>query len=259
MPKRFTATEKWDDPWFSDLSNDGKILFLFLCDFCDIAGFYEKNDRSTSFYTKIKQDMLPNIYAELSKSILIRDRWVWVKNFIKHQKNLPLNPKNNAHFSIILRLVDKANIFNDLFKECLGLDEKELRGFLAPDQPLPRGLGKGKGSINMDTDIIPISPIKTPNRDSEASDLLSTAPIFKDPTIKDLWAQWLAIRSAKGKTNPMSLIAVYQMVMDWQKPKLIYALNEAIRNEWATLVGENYDKQVKPKARSKGGEGWHAP
>lgn len=41
MPKRFTGPEKWDDPWFWELSPQAKLLWFFLCDHCDNAGIIE--------------------------------------------------------------------------------------------------------------------------------------------------------------------------------------------------------------------------
>lgn len=46
--KRFTATEKWDDPWFWELSPQAKLLWLFLCDHCDGAGIIQINLRFAS-------------------------------------------------------------------------------------------------------------------------------------------------------------------------------------------------------------------
>lgn len=46
--KRFTATEKWDDPWFWELSPAAKLLWQFLCDHCDHAGIIEVNFRFTT-------------------------------------------------------------------------------------------------------------------------------------------------------------------------------------------------------------------
>src|SRR5574343_90525 len=43
MAYRFTDTEKWSDNWFSELSQIQMLLFIYLCDNCDIAGFIEVN------------------------------------------------------------------------------------------------------------------------------------------------------------------------------------------------------------------------
>ena len=43
MAYRFTDTNKWHDAWFSSLKPLEKLLFNYLCDNCDIAGFIEIN------------------------------------------------------------------------------------------------------------------------------------------------------------------------------------------------------------------------
>ena len=43
MAYRFTNTDKWSDSWFYGLNNLEKLLFMYLCDNCDIAGFVEIN------------------------------------------------------------------------------------------------------------------------------------------------------------------------------------------------------------------------
>ena len=43
MAYRYTNTDKWGDAWYSNLKPSEKLLFNYLCDNCDIAGFIEMN------------------------------------------------------------------------------------------------------------------------------------------------------------------------------------------------------------------------
>ena len=99
MAVKFTDAKKWDDVWFSQLTMEQKVMFIFLCDMCDIAGFYEVNERLVSFRTGIK-DVKATVKA-LSKSVIYKENHIWIKKYIKHQRNLPLNVKNGAHKSIL--------------------------------------------------------------------------------------------------------------------------------------------------------------
>jgi hypothetical protein len=47
--KRFTETQKWDDPWFRRLSPEMKLLWQWLCDRCDNAGVIEPDIELASF------------------------------------------------------------------------------------------------------------------------------------------------------------------------------------------------------------------
>ena len=47
--KRFTEALKWRDPWFLDLSVDGKLAFWYIVENCDNAGVWEPNFRLANF------------------------------------------------------------------------------------------------------------------------------------------------------------------------------------------------------------------
>jgi len=55
MPKRFTETLKWDDPWFRALSPDAKLLWFWLVDKCDTAGIITPDFSLCEFQTGIKR------------------------------------------------------------------------------------------------------------------------------------------------------------------------------------------------------------
>lgn len=142
MAKRFSTIEKWDDLWFSELQPISKLLFLFLVDKCDNAGFVEINPRLHSFVIGIsKQEYLDSLQT-LDKVLVwsVSGEKIWLKNFIFYQNNLPLNIENNAHKQIINLL--KQNI--DLFD----FDFSNILPNLAPYQPLIRDLGNGNGKGN---------------------------------------------------------------------------------------------------------------
>ncbi len=47
--KRFTETGKWSKAWFQDLPAKQKLLWMYLCDNCDCAGFWSINWRQATF------------------------------------------------------------------------------------------------------------------------------------------------------------------------------------------------------------------
>lgn len=115
MAKRMSETDKWHDSWFVELSPKGKILFLFLCDMCDIAGFYERSDRMMKFYLGMDNDDLNIATEEIAKSVAFKGGVYFVKNFIEHQKNFPLNPDNNCHRAIITKLKSRSPEFREYY------------------------------------------------------------------------------------------------------------------------------------------------
>lgn len=156
MAVKFTNTKKWDDVWFSELTMEDKVMFVYLCDMCDIAGFLEINERLIKFHTGIED--VRGAVTSLSKSVIYRDGYIWIMKYIKHQKNLPLNPNNNAHKGIISSMSDRIQSFPEIFdvlpeQDSLTLKESLIiRGCVAPSEGLTSPTGKGIGNvINTDT------------------------------------------------------------------------------------------------------------
>lgn len=135
---RFTAPEKWNDEWFSNLKPLEKLVFLYLVDKCDNAGFFEINKRVDAFLIGLtEEEFLANLRALKKTYVASTDgRKIWLKNYLKYQKNLPLNPDNNAHRQIISFILSNKNIFNYDFD------------YLGANQGLISPIGKGNSKGN---------------------------------------------------------------------------------------------------------------
>ena len=139
MAYRFTDTNKWNDAWFLELKPLEKLLFNYLCDNCDVAGFIELTPRKWAFEIGETQANILGALEGLGRGLIYSksNDCIYVKNFLKHQKNLPLNEKNNAHVGI-LKCFDK-------YKNKFEIDN--IQDFINQDvKPLARGYGNGKGN-----------------------------------------------------------------------------------------------------------------
>jgi hypothetical protein len=105
MAYRFTNTEKWNDHWFSQLRQIEMLLFMYLCDNCDIAGFVEINIKLWSVVLNSSIETIEGALKGLQRGLIFSKNTdcIYIKNFLKHQKNIPLNEKNKAHIGIIRR------------------------------------------------------------------------------------------------------------------------------------------------------------
>ena len=84
MSKRFTATEKWDKPWFRKLAPRLKCLWQFLCDRCDQAGVIEIDWELASF--QVGEDVSADDLAAFDgKIVTLKDGKLWLKTFIEFQ------------------------------------------------------------------------------------------------------------------------------------------------------------------------------
>jgi hypothetical protein len=108
MAKRFTASEKWDDPWFRSLPNDYKCLWVFICDKCDTIGIWKVDFEMVGFCFK-NEAVNPNEALQFFNKGKERIRvlncgstWL-VMDFINFQYG-ELSQNNSFHRSIILKL-----------------------------------------------------------------------------------------------------------------------------------------------------------
>jgi hypothetical protein len=136
--RRFTETQKWDDPWFRGLPGAYKLVFLYIIDRCDNAGFWEIDMDSLKFHTKLEERHLEGALKGLARGIMEKDGWCWIRNFLKHQKNDRLNEANPAHKQIIGLIQGQAFRFKEVKNllpkgACKGLQS-------------PIGIGRGKGN-----------------------------------------------------------------------------------------------------------------
>jgi hypothetical protein len=145
MAYRYSDTLKWQDEWFVDLSSIEKLLFMYLCDNCDIAGFFELSYRKIAFDLNSKEAEIKGAIKGLEKAVFMSDdeKCLLVKNFIRHQKNIPINPDNKAHQGILKRI----SIYLPKFTN-VTLNYQE--GYLGKgaNKPLERGTANAIGIDN---------------------------------------------------------------------------------------------------------------
>lgn len=110
MPKRFTDTDKWDDPWFDDLNNQHKLLYLYILDNCDHAGIWKVNKRRAGFSIKGKIGWNEFLEKAGDRIIIINEEKWFIRKFIIFQYG-KLKNNNPAHISV-LKILDKHGLLN---------------------------------------------------------------------------------------------------------------------------------------------------
>ena len=160
MAVKFTNAKKWDDVWFSKLTMEEKVMFLYLCDMCDIAGFLEVNETLATLQTGIED--INTTIKSLYKSVVYNDGYIWIKKYIKHQKNLPINLRNGAHKAIIKSIEDQIDRFPEIFETLPVSDSATIKSELMGGggggaSPPPIGIGIGIGNSNTVTADTPQS------------------------------------------------------------------------------------------------------
>ena len=138
MSKRFTATDKWDDPWFYGLSDKEKLFWLFILDKCDHAGIYRPNMPLLRAYIP---GFEPDSHLKAFEGRIQKkspEKW-FIPKFIEFQYGT-LNPDNRAHLSVINAL-KKEGLYKPLISSLQGAKDKDK------DKDKDSSLGKSENPL----------------------------------------------------------------------------------------------------------------
>jgi hypothetical protein len=137
MAKRFTDTEKWKDEWWGSLSNDYRMIWLYLVDSCSIAGIWKKDFRGLNFNCNTK--ITEKEFLEVFETRLIdRGNYFFIPKFLRFQCPKGLNSNKPAILSIIKELEQNNLILT--VQQSLGNDFLIIK-----DKGKGTGQGKGEG------------------------------------------------------------------------------------------------------------------
>ena len=107
MAKRFTDTDKWKDEWYTDLSNDNKIIWQYLLDTCDNAGIYKRNIKLLNIMcnTNVSDKDILNVFKQRVTPIS-DEKWI-INKFCVFQYGADfLESKNKAVISVVNKLIE---------------------------------------------------------------------------------------------------------------------------------------------------------
>ena len=96
MSSVFSASKKWEENWHGKLSIEAKVLYDYLYDTADIAGFKAQIFQIWSAYTGLTESEIESALDELKKPVIIENGLVWLKDHLKFNRNLKVNVQNNA-------------------------------------------------------------------------------------------------------------------------------------------------------------------
>lgn len=159
MPNKNSVTEKWSDPWFRKLDVTEKLLFMYLCDVCDCAGFIEYDAEIVEFQVKAPTKALEGALKGLYPKVVRKGNWLWVVNHIKHQTGhpqKPLKPANKYHIGIWRRL--NAHLDMEEVKDFIDrMDERLRAGFVLKNGDADEAPTKALGRVTSNSNSYSIS------------------------------------------------------------------------------------------------------
>ena len=200
MAYRFTNTEKWQDVWFSNLTQLQMLLFLYLCDNCDIAGFIEVNYKRWSSDLGSSVSTIEGACKGLARGLVFSENneCIFIRNFLKHQKNIPLNENNKAHIGILKRF----ELYSKKF-DIQDIDEFIQRGYEGACKGLssPSGIGIGNGIGNGKELKDGKLKIEIPSEVEFLSYAKSNKPNVDIQAVKLKYKSWIENDWRDGKNN----------------------------------------------------------
>lgn len=103
MPKRFTATEIWEEDWFIEMPLDYKLFWFYIKDKCDQAGFFRVNilGFNQAHNTKVDIETAFELFNKGKKRLRKINGSMWlIEDFFKFQYGHKFNDKNAVHLGI---------------------------------------------------------------------------------------------------------------------------------------------------------------
>ena len=107
MAKRFTDTDKWKDEWYTELSNDYKVIWQYLLDTCDNAGIYKRNIKLLNYYCNTNvsdEDILNTFKARVTP--ISDEKWIINKFCVFQYGPDFLESKNKAVVCAVKKLIE---------------------------------------------------------------------------------------------------------------------------------------------------------
>jgi hypothetical protein len=129
MAKRFTDSEKWNDPWFMEISPDMKLVWGYLTDNCNHAGIWKINNKLAGFQLGFPLDA-DSIPEKFKGRIFRLGDYFFIPKFLTFQYGPKLG-RGKAVFSA-LELI-----------ECHGFTKIAVQVLGNPFIRVMEGLGKG--------------------------------------------------------------------------------------------------------------------
>lgn len=121
MAKRFTATEKWIDPWFCSLPPAHKLFWLFILDNCDHSGIWQVNWPLVKFMLGTDYQFDKSLFGDRIQELGV-DKW-FIPKFIDFQYGT-LKSDCKAHLSVISRL-EKERVSIPIGYSIQGVQDKD--------------------------------------------------------------------------------------------------------------------------------------
>ena len=121
MSRRFTDTNKWDDPWFCDLDAKSKLMWQYILDKCSIAGVWKINFKLLKFFCDSDKPESEIRETFTGRFFEFDDKW-FIPKFLKYQYPRGLNSEKPAIIGVRNEILDYDKKLLEIIRQSLGND-----------------------------------------------------------------------------------------------------------------------------------------
>jgi hypothetical protein len=247
MAKRFTDAQKWQDPWFRQLSPTAKVFWLFLLDHVDAAGVWERDDHLFQFLSGIPNEVDVHLDELEGRILTMPDGKILVPKFVKFQQGASLS-SNCTYHRHILKLLEKHGLQQDA-SGLVTLAQGFTKGSLRVTQDLPKGYKRvPEGLAN------PTSNSKSKSKSKSKSDRGDARgevvpPELDDPRFHEAWKSYQDMRRQNGwpKLKALSINAKFKEWITWGLEETILALETTVKQGWQGV----FEPKAAPKPKDQ--------
>ncbi len=128
---RMTDTDKWRDTFFYNLTPAPKLVFIYLYENCNDAGFMDLNYEQMHELMKLDKGKLEKCLLALDSRFIKNSDGtkIWLKNFLLHQNKLPLPIKTEEGRRLLQILETNLTSFdNNQFIKDIIIDSIKKKG-----------------------------------------------------------------------------------------------------------------------------------
>ena len=252
--KRFTDSEKWSDKFFRRLTPTGKLFWIWLCDNCDNAGIWERDDELFKFFTGVDVEV-EDLIEELGDRIeTLEDGRIILSKFVLFQQGGMLQEAKAPHRQII-RLLEKNGLEQRESGEIRKVNGTLTEGLAKGNDNLTKGLPKGNESLSVTLPKVTGSSKgkgkgKGKGEESEKGEIRPEG--WNDRDMEDFRPAWDAYLQHRrenkwGKPKPTQIKILFAKFAEVGKATSILSLERSVSSGWKGVFPEETITNEKEK------------
>lgn len=226
MAKRLTDSNKWDDPWYQELSPNHKLAWDYITSKCDSVGVWKPSERSLVFHINMPVDLKKflAICGPERIRLMPNGNW-WIVKFCDFQYGELKEDSKSPTTQSYIRLLKKHTLWIGYTKGIYTPKEKEIEKETEEEKEK-----EGELKIVYETVVDPAEPINLKvniplDKNAITSEILTDQIFIENLQMahrgKDITQAWEEcwLHHSTGKAPPVDVAGWKQKLNGWLSNK----------------------------------------